>query len=953
MKEDRTMKNKIMALVARVMMVVGIAMMSVGTVWGETVTLVSGSGTSGYAIPTGWTSSGTVEGGTYLKFDNGTMTSPEFAPHTGLSFTYSVATFGSGTDHPLTIRILNASTNAVISEQTTAKPTSSSYISTGSPLSLGDVSVAFKIQLYAPTGKGIRLRNYSITGTPASVSSLEESDLALTNAPVSLSFDLYNNSSAQTVSFTTSSTGAISVSESEYISTSISGNTNTITVTPIKVTPSAQTITINQAADATYAAGTATFTVSVTDNTPSYKVTYKANGGTGNDIERLYKEGTNVTVEANTFSYAGHNFTKWNTAADGQGTDYLPEATITSIHADVVLYAQWEEPTYDFTQISGFSSWNNSYSDHTVIYSDATITFKGASRQTGTITNQPVTKGGDVSLVLTDGSTIKKASFVCTQWTNKAQIITLHYSTNGGNSYTSTGVTSSNFTISKDNLPEGTNAVKITFSNTSNQVGIASASIEKIAPSPTISADNVNIAYDATSGSIDYSINNKPTPAGTLTADSDDDWLTLGEVSASSVSFTCTANSSYTSREATITLTYTYDTNKTVTKTVTVTQAAAPEPTITISPNSVEVEAEGGSDVISIAYTILAPNNATDFEIQFYDSGDNEIDAPDWITTVVEKNGENYRVSYQIGNNTGATRTAYFKVFATYGETVIYSNLVTVTQDHPDVNYAFLPFEFNGGKGSLPQGLSASGLGGDYSDNNTKLKFDSTGDWLLLKINEAIPSTYTLSFTIKGNSFSGGTFKVQISADDSDFTDLMVFSSSIADGTYKIDNISSNVRYIKWIYTTKDTGNVGLGNIKLKQPEETDTKTVTAGSNGGKYWATFYCSGAAYTLPEGAQAFTMNSSHKLYLLGDGSVIPANTAVIIIADSASLTLTKTDDVVVEISGTENILRGSSYGMDISRISGTPYVLGIKSNALKFYKYIGNTVPANKVYYIYNE
>ena len=138
-----------------------------GTMWAETVTLVSGSGSSGYAVPDGWTSSGTVEGGSYLKFDNGTITSPEFAPHTGLSFTYSVATFGSGTNHPLTIRILNASTNAVIVEETTSTPTSSTYISTGSPLSLGNVNVAFKIQLYAPTGRGVRLRNYSITGTPA------------------------------------------------------------------------------------------------------------------------------------------------------------------------------------------------------------------------------------------------------------------------------------------------------------------------------------------------------------------------------------------------------------------------------------------------------------------------------------------------------------------------------------------------------------------------------------------------------------------------------------------------------------------------------------------------------------------------------------------------------------------------------------------------------------------
>lgn len=36
----------------------------------ETVTLVSGSGSSGYSIPDGWTSSGTVAGGSYLKFDH-------------------------------------------------------------------------------------------------------------------------------------------------------------------------------------------------------------------------------------------------------------------------------------------------------------------------------------------------------------------------------------------------------------------------------------------------------------------------------------------------------------------------------------------------------------------------------------------------------------------------------------------------------------------------------------------------------------------------------------------------------------------------------------------------------------------------------------------------------------------------------------------------------------------
>ncbi len=133
---------------------------------------------------------------------------------------------------------------------------------------------------------------------------------------------------------------------------------------------------------------------------------------------------------------------------------------------------------YDFTNIAGFSSWTNSYSQHVVEYNDATVTFASAGRQTATITDRPVTKGGDVTIVLTnDTKVINSVTFVCQQWSDKAQTITLHYSIDGGNSYTSTGITSTNFTISDNNLPEGTNAVKITFSSSSNQVGITSATL--------------------------------------------------------------------------------------------------------------------------------------------------------------------------------------------------------------------------------------------------------------------------------------------------------------------------------------------------------------------------------------------------------------------------------------------------------------------------------------------
>ena len=161
-----------------------------------------------------------------------------------------------------------------------------------------------------------------------------------------------------------------------------------------------------------------------------------------------------------------------------------PTVTVTYTEGDVTKTAEYkitieEAPTYNFTKID-MSEWGTSYNERVVTYEDATVTFASASKQSGTITDQPVTKGGDVSLVLTDGMNIATVKWVCTQWTTKAQIITLHYSKDGGNVYTSTEITSSDFTISSDNLPAGTNAVKITFNSTSNQVGIKSCTITKV-----------------------------------------------------------------------------------------------------------------------------------------------------------------------------------------------------------------------------------------------------------------------------------------------------------------------------------------------------------------------------------------------------------------------------------------------------------------------------------------
>lgn len=70
-------------------------------------------------------------------------------------------------------------------------------------------------------------------------------------------------------------------------------------------------------------------------------ITYKANGGTGGDVTVYADKGGTYTVAANTFDApASKAFTKWNTKADGTGTDYAAGASYTA-NADLTLYAIW------------------------------------------------------------------------------------------------------------------------------------------------------------------------------------------------------------------------------------------------------------------------------------------------------------------------------------------------------------------------------------------------------------------------------------------------------------------------------------------------------------------------------------------------------------------------------------------------------------------------------------
>ena len=81
---------------------------------------------------------------------------------------------------------------------------------------------------------------------------------------------------------------------------------------------------------------------------PYYLLTYNANGGEGEmPAEEYNTEDANnkVTIAANGFTRRGYDFVKWNTQADGAGTDYNSgdEYTMTS---DATIYAQWKVQEY-------------------------------------------------------------------------------------------------------------------------------------------------------------------------------------------------------------------------------------------------------------------------------------------------------------------------------------------------------------------------------------------------------------------------------------------------------------------------------------------------------------------------------------------------------------------------------------------------------------------------------
>ena len=237
-----------------------------------------------------------------------------------------------------------------------------------------------------------------------------------------------------------------------------------------------------------------------------------------------------------------------------------------------------------------------------------------------------------------------------------------------------------------------------------------------------------------------------------------------------------------------------------------------------------------GCELVSLTHSgtpadpvIVAENATIDADVTYYElmyEIQNPVDGTgltasttaSWITSCTPSQKSFDRVMIECtANETTTARTA--TIVLTYGTL---TKEVTLTQKGivaPITQFASLPFSFDGGNADIEstEGLTQDGLGADYNAS-PKLRFDGTGDYLLLAFDER-PGV--LTFDIKGNSFSGGTFKVMASEDGEEYGTVATYTELGSVETKTITDLGEDIRYIKWVYTEKDAGNVALGNINL------------------------------------------------------------------------------------------------------------------------------------------
>jgi hypothetical protein len=175
-----------------------------------------------------------------------------------------------------------------------------------------------------------------------------------------------------------------------------------------------------------------------TGGATSHTVTFNANGGAGTMANEVASSPT--ALSANTFTFAGHTFTGWNTAANATGTAYANGATY-PFGADVTLYAQWSTAPGSITKVQAGDSGTSASASGaamTVLPANATvgntvvvaILGAGSTGQTVTSVTSPMGLFTKVTSNLQSGQSDVEL-WICSNVTSGARTLNVTWSGGG------------------------------------------------------------------------------------------------------------------------------------------------------------------------------------------------------------------------------------------------------------------------------------------------------------------------------------------------------------------------------------------------------------------------------------------------------------------------------------------------------------------------------------------
>ena len=227
-----------------------------------------------------------------------------------------------------------------------------------------------------------------------------------------------------------------------------------------------------------------------------------------------------------------------------------------------------------------------------------------------------------------------------------------------------------------------------------------------------------------------------------------------------------------------------------------------------------------------------------------------------------------------------------------------------------------LPFSYTGGHSGL---IAANGWStnlstgaADNGDVLAKIIFNTAAKYTTIYL---ASNPGTLTYYTKVGATWAGLFEVLESPDNGTYTTVRQFASyadfgSVTTAKQFTDNLKSTTRYVKWVYTTKTTGNINFGTIAVSAASVPTYYYKGSGSlSNVSNWG-------VNSDGTGANPTNLTDANTIYVIKNGSAVTdalwtlGTGSKVVVGDATSAPVTLTVASGSAISGTIDVTAASS-------------------------------------------